>query len=131
MALEFSVPISTEVIEQNPECVTGGKCRNGVLVIYLDATQQDSWQRLGLPRETPIRWGVPYTVEVQELSGLGLPIRYCITTAQGWYEDDQGQRHYLVPVLKGLCLRRKVSHVTMRAGVFLSIIAGIGCRRAA
>jgi len=131
MALEFLVPISTEVIEQNPECVTGGKCRNGVLVIYLDATQQDSWQRLGLPRETPIRWGAPYTVEVQELSGLGLPIRYCITTAQGWYEDDQGQRHYFVPVLKGLCLRRKVSHVTMRAGVFLSIIAGIGCRRAA
>ena len=44
---------------------------------------------------------------------------------------DRGRRHDFVPVLKGLCLKRKVSHVTMRAGVFLSIIAGIGCRRAA
>lgn len=131
MALEFLVPISTEVMEQNPECVTGGECRDGVLVIYLDAMKQDPWQRLGLPQETPIHWGEPYKIEVQELSGLGLPIRYCVTTAQGWYEDDQGQRHYFVPVLQGLCLRRKVSQVAMRAGVFLSIIAGIGCRRAA
>jgi len=131
MALEFLVPISTEVIEQNPECVTGGMCRDGVLVISLDATKQDHWKRLGLPRETPIHWGPTYTVEVQELSGLCWPIRYCITTAEGWYEDGQRQRHYFVPVLKGLCLKRKVSHVTLRAGVFLSIIAGLGCRKTA
>lgn len=131
MALEFLVPISTEVIEQNPECVTGGECRDGVLVVYLDALKQDHWKRLGLPKETFIHWGAPFTIEVQELSGLCWPIRYWVTTAQGWYEDDRGQRHYFVPVLKGLCLRRKVSHVAMRAGVFLSIMAGIGCRRAA
>lgn len=131
MALELLVPISTEVIEQNPECVTGGACRDGVLVIELNALQQDHWQRLGLPQETPIHWGPTSTVEVQELSGLSWPMRYCLTTAQGWYEDTQGQRHYFVPVLKGLCLKRHVSHVTMRAGVFLSIIAGIGCRKAA
>src|SRR5216683_405697 len=131
MALELLVPLSTEVIEQNPECVTGGAYRDGVLVIDLHALHQDHWQRLGLPRETPIHWGPTYTVEVQELSGLSWPIHYCITTAEGWYEDSQGQRHYFVPVLKGLCLKRNVSHVAMRAGVFLSIIAGIGCRKAA
>lgn len=131
MALEFLVPISTEVIEQNPECVTGGECRDGVLVIYLDALKQDHWKRLGLPRETFIHWGPTYTIEVQELSGLCWPIRYCVTTAEGWYEDGQGRRHYFVPVLKGLCFKRKVSHVTMRAGVFLSIIAGLGCRKTA
>ncbi len=131
MALELLVPISTEVIEQNPECVTGGTCRDGVLVISLHALQQDHWTRLGLPRETTLHWGPTSTVEVQELSGLCWPIRYCITTAEGWYEDGQGHRRSFVPALKGLCLRRKVSHVTMRAGVFLSIIAGIGCRRAA
>jgi hypothetical protein len=131
MALELLVPISTEVIEQNPECVTGGACRDGVLVVYLDALHQEHWQRLGVPRETPMHWGPTYTVEVQELSGLSWPIRYCITTAEGWYEDSQGRRQYFVPVLKGLCLKRNVSHVTMRAGVFLSIIAGIGCRKTA
>ena len=131
MALARLVPLSTEVIEQNPECVTGGACRDGVLVIDLHALQQDHWQRLGLPRETPIHWGETYRVEVQELSGLSWPIRSCITTAEGWYEDRQGQRHSFVPVLKGLCLKRTVSHVTMRAGVFLVIIAGMGCRKAA
>ena len=131
MALELLVPLSTEVIEQNPECVTGGAYRDGVLVIDLHALHQDHWQRLELPRETPIHWGPTSTVEVQELSGLSWPIHYCITTAEGWYEDSQGKRHYFVPVLKGLCLKRNVSHVAMRAGVFLSIIAGIGCRKAA
>jgi hypothetical protein len=131
MPLEFLVPISTEVIEQNPECVTGGECRDGVLVIYLDALQQDHGERRSLPRETFIHWGPRYTIEVQELSALGWPLRYCVTTAQGWDEDDRGRRHSCVPVLKGLCLKRKVSQVTMRAGVFLAILAGIGCRRAA
>jgi hypothetical protein len=131
MALEFLVPVSTEVIEQHPTCVTGGECRDGILLVYLDALRQDHWERLSLPKETFIHWGPTYTVEVQELSGLCWPMRYCVTTAEGWYEDRQGRRHYFVPVLKGLCLKRKVFHVTMRAGVFLSIIAGIGCRRAA
>jgi hypothetical protein len=131
MALQFLVPVSTEVIEQNPECVTGGECRDGVLVVYLNALQQDHWQRLGLSREAFIHWGPPDMIEVQELSGLSWPIRYCVTTAEGWYEDHRGRRHYLVPVLKGLCFKRKVSQVTMRAGVFLSILAGVGCRRAA
>lgn len=131
MALELLVPLSTEVIEQNPECVTGGAYRDGVLVIDLHALHQEHWQKLGVPQETPMHWGPTYTVEVQELSGLSWPIRYCITTAEGWYEDSQGQRHYFVPELKGLCLKRKVSSVAMRAGVFLAIIAGIGCRKAA
>src|SRR3989442_8588881 len=74
MALELLVPLSTEVIEQNPECVTGGAYRDGVLVIDLHALHQDHWQRLGLPRETPIHWGPTSTVEVQELSGLSWPI---------------------------------------------------------
>jgi hypothetical protein len=127
MALELLVPICTEVIDQNPECVTGGAYRDGVLVIDLNALQQDHWHRLGLPRQTPLHWGPTYTVEVQALSELSWPMRYGITTAEGWYEDHQGQRHYFVPVLKGLCLKRNVSHVTMRAGVLLSIIAGVGC----
>ena len=37
MALEFLVPVSTEVIEQNPACVTGGECREGILLVYVDA----------------------------------------------------------------------------------------------
>jgi hypothetical protein len=101
------------------------------LVIDLPALHQDHWQRLGVPRETPLHWGPTSTGEVQELSGLSWPIRSCLTTAEGWYDESQGQRHSFVPVRKGLCLQRNVSSVAMRAGGFLAIIAGIGCRQAA
>ena len=52
MALELPVPISTEVIQQNPECVTGGACRDGVLVITATPVYQVP-QRLA---ETRDRW---------------------------------------------------------------------------
>lgn len=131
MALEILVPVSTEVIEENPECVLGGECKASALVIKIDARRQDHLQQLGLPQGTEIHWGREYIVEVQELSGLSWPIRYEVTTAEGWYLDEQGARHYFTPEVKGLNLYRKVSDVVRRAGVFLSIIAGVGCRRAA
>ena len=70
MALELLVPLSTEVIEHNPECVTGGAYRDGALVIDLHALQQEHWQKLVVPQETPMHWGPTYTVEVQELASI-------------------------------------------------------------
>ncbi|MFQ5814635.1 MAG: hypothetical protein ACE5I2_15760 [Anaerolineae bacterium] len=65
MALELLVPLSPEVIEHNPECVTGGAYRDGRLVIDLHALQQDHCQRLDLPPATPMHWGET------SLSGVG------------------------------------------------------------
>jgi len=130
MALEILVPISTEVIEENPGCVLGGEYKDGALVIKIDARMQVH-HRLGLPQGTKINWLREYKVEVQELSGLSWPIRYEVTTGEGWYLDENGTRHYFTPTVKGLNLHRGVSDVVMRAGVLLSIIAGVGCRRAA
>ena len=131
MALEILVPVSTEVIEGNPECVISGEYKDGALVINIDARKQDHHSQFGLPKGTRIHWGKEYTVPVQELSGLSWPIRYEVTTGEGWYLDKNGNRRYLTPKMKGLNLHRRVSDVVMRAGVFLSIIAGVGCRRAA
>jgi hypothetical protein len=129
MALEILVPVSTEVIEENPECVIGGEYKDGALVIKIDAGEQDHYWQLGLPPETAIHWVRTYTVTVQELSGLSWPIRYEVTTGEGWYVDEQGHRQYFTPEVKGLNLHKGVSDVVMRAGVLLSIIAGVGCRR--
>jgi len=131
MALEILVPVSTEVIEENPECIVNGKYKDGALVINIDTRKQSYYQQLGLPQGAEIHWGKEYTVPVQELSGLAWPIRYEVTTGEGWYLDKKGNRHYFTPTVKGLNLHRRVSDVVMRAGVFLSIIAGVGCRRAA
>ena len=121
MALEILVPVSTEVIEENPDCVVGGKYKDGALVISIDARKQDHCQHLGLPQETKIYWGKEYKVSVQELSGLAWPIRYEVSTSAGWYLDEKGNRQYFTPNVKGLNLHRKVSDVVMRAGVFLSL----------
>jgi len=131
MALDILVPVSTEVIEENPDCILGGEYKDGTLVIKIDVRNQDYHQQLGIPREPELHWGKEYTVTVQELSGLSWPLRYEVTTGEGWYLDEQGDRQYFTPTVKGLNLHRKVSDVVMRAGVFLSIIAGVGCRRAA
>jgi hypothetical protein len=131
MTLEILVPISTEVIEENQDCIIDGKYKDGALVINVDARKQDHHQQLGLPQTIEIHWGKEYTVPVQELSGLSWPIRYEVTTGEGWYLDEKGNRHFFTPNVKGLNLYKRVSDVVMRAGVFLSIIAGVGCRRAA
>ena len=131
MPLACVVPISTAVVEPHPAGVTGGECREGVWVIDLEALPQDHGARLSWPRETFLHWGPRDTIEVQELSALGWPLRYGVTTAPGWYADERGRRHAWVPGLKGLCLKRQVSQVTRRAGGCWSMLAGIGCRRAA
>ena len=70
MALEILVPVSTEVIEENPDCIIDGKYKDGALVISIDAKRQDHCQHLGLPQGAKVYWGKEYTVPVQELSGL-------------------------------------------------------------
>lgn len=131
MALEILVPVSTEVIEANPDCIVGGEYKGGALVITIDARNHDHYWQRGLSMETEVHWVRTYTVEVQELSGLAWPIRYEVITGEGWYLDEQGQRQYFTPEVQGVSLHRKVSDVVMRAGVLLSILAGVGCRRAA
>ncbi len=53
-----------------------------------------------------------------------------ITTADGYYLNEQGQRVYFTPEVAGLSTQRKVSDVVMRLGVFLCVIVGLGARQA-
>ena len=70
MALEFLVPVSTEVIEQNPAGVTGGECRDGIVLVYLDALRQDHGERRSWPKETFMHWGPTDTVGTRALGTL-------------------------------------------------------------
>jgi hypothetical protein len=67
---------------------------------------------------------------VQELSGFAWPIIYRVTTADGYYLNEQGQRVYFTLEVAGLSTQRKVSDVVIRLGVFLCIIVGLGARQA-
>lgn len=131
MALSVTVPVSTEVIEANPDCEISGAYEKGVLMITIDTRHQNHHQRLGLGTKIPLHWGQEHGFEAQELSGLAWPIRYRVRTRDGYYLDPQGQRVHFTTWANGLDSRRGVSEATMRAAVLVVVIAGVGYRRAA
>jgi hypothetical protein len=130
MALHVTVPVSTEVIESNPDCRISGAYESGVLMITIDTRQQNIHQRLGLGTKTKLQWGQEHSFEVQELSALAWPIRYRVLTRDGYYLKD-GQRVHFTTTAKGIDARRAVSEVLLRAAVLLVVVAGVGTRRAA
>lgn len=130
MALQVTVPISTAVIEANPDCALSGAYEHGRLLITIDTRHQHVYQRLGLSTKTPLHWGKEHAFDVQELSALAWPIRYRILTRDGYYLQA-GQRVHFTTAARGLDARRGVSEVLMRAAVLLVVVAGVGCRRAA
>jgi hypothetical protein len=130
MALQVTVPISTAVIEANPDCAISGVYENGRLLITIDTRAQHVHQRLGLSTKTQLHWGKEHDFEVPELSALAWPIRYRILTRDGSYLQA-GQRVHFTTAAQGLDARRGVSAVLMRAAVLLVVVAGVGCRRAA
>lgn len=131
MPLHLRIPVSTEVIESNPDCHLEGCYEQGRVVITIDTRHQHHHQRLGLGTKTVLHWGEEYEYEAQELSGLAWPIRYRVRARQGYYLDAQGQRVHFTTQVTGLDSRRKVSKVLMRAAVLLVVIAGAGFRKSA
>jgi hypothetical protein len=131
MPLQVRIPVSTEVIENNPDCKIEGHYEQGRIVIVIDTRHQHHHQRLGISTQTPVHWGEEYEYEVQELSGLAWPIRYRVKARKGYYLDGQGQRVHFTTQARGLDSRRKVSWVLMRAAVLLVVIAGAGFRKSA
>jgi len=126
MALSVTIPISTEVIENNPDCKIDGQYEKGRIVIRIDTRYQKHYQRLGVSTQTKLHWGDAYTYEVQELSGFSWPIRYVVQARSGYYLDGQGQRVHFTTQATGIDSRRKVSAVLMRAAVLLVVMTGAG-----
>ena len=125
----IQIPVKTEVIAKNEDICTQGRFEDGKIVIAMDARKRDYKKLWNVPRGECIRWINERTFEVQELSSFAWPIVYRITTADGYYQNN-GERVYVTPAIEGLSTRKKVSDVVVRLAVFLSIIAGLGYRKA-
>lgn len=126
----IQVPDTTEVLNQNEDLQPGGKAEDQKLIIEIDTRQRDYHRLFGLKRKTKIGWINERCFEVQELSAFSWPIRYRVTTADGYYQKEKGERVYFTPEIAGLSTKRKVSDVVVRLAVYLSIIAGQGSRAA-
>jgi transposase-like protein len=127
----IQVPVTTEVLNQNEDLHPSGKAENQKLIIEIDTRKRNYQRLLGLKRKTKIGWINERCFEVQELSAFAWPILYRVTTADGYYNNEQGERVYFTPEIAGMSTKRKVSDVVVRLGVYLSIIAGLGTRAAA
>jgi hypothetical protein len=68
MSIDVKVPISTEVIESNPDCQIKGFFEEGMLVIEVDTREQNHHQRLGIGTKVTLHWCRESSYEVQELS---------------------------------------------------------------
>lgn len=126
----IQLPVTTEVLEKNADLHPGGKAEDGKIIIEFDTRKGDYRKMFKLKRSVKIQWINERTFEVQELSGFAWPIIYRITTADGYYSNERGQRAYFTPELAGLSTQHKVSDVVLRLGVFLCVIAGPGSRQA-
>lgn len=130
MSVHVSVPVSTEVINSNPDCRISGAYEDGALMITVDTRKQNVHQRLGLSTKTKLVWGRDNEVVVQELSGMAWPIRYRLRTRDGYYVGKNGERVHFTTSASGVDARRAASLVLMRAAVLLVVVAGVGYRRA-
>ena len=125
----IQIPVKTEVIARNEDICTQGKFEEGKIVIEMDTRQRDYKTLRTIPRGASIQWVNVRTFEVQELSSFAWSIVYRVTTADGYYQEG-GERVYFTPAVEGLSTQKKVSDVVVRLAVFLSIIAGLGYRKA-
>lgn len=133
MSIEIKLPLKTEVIEEHARWVTDAAFMDGTIVVSMDV-RRGPWRRwLGLPKGTKIRWADVRTVDIQELSSLAWPMVYRLTYGDGWYAGDGGEREYfgLQPFLHGIDLTRRCTAVTLRAGILLAVMAGVGLRSVA
>lgn len=126
----IQLPVTTEVLDKNADLRPSGKAEDNKIIIEFDTRKRDYHKLFNLKRRVKIDWINQRTFEVQELSGFAWPIIYRITTADGYYRNEQGQRVYFTPEIAGLSTQRKISDVVLRLGVFLCVMAGLGSRQA-
>jgi hypothetical protein len=131
MAIFVTVPISTEVIESNPDCKIRGSYENGALVMTVDTREQNHHKRLGLGTKIPLHWEKEHQYEAQELSATLWPMRYRVLSRHGYYLNEQNGRTHFTTNAAGIDSHRHVSQVLMRAAILLVVVGGVGYRRAA
>ena len=129
--ITVEIELDTEALTLNEDIFKKATSnREEGLVIYLDARKRNWKQTLKLPRGAKVRFSRVHSVDIKELSSLLSPITYRVTIGEPYWIDAQGTRHDfgLDEHLGGIDLKRKVTTVTLRAAVLLSVLACVGLR---
>ena len=130
MAVTVQMQFASAVTELYEDAFIGSSIENGTTIIQFDLRKLDLQRVLGTT--SMICWcKAPYAVEVHELSTFHNPIKYRFIVAQGSYLNDQHQRVYFTPEIKGVSTSQHMSHSVIRLACYLAVVCGVSLRHIA
>ena len=130
MAVTVQMQFESAVTEMYQDAFVGSSIENGTTIITFDLRQRDFHHELGTP--STLCWRKEaYHVDIHELSTFHNPIKYRFILAQGYYLDDQNQRMYFTPDIKGVSTAQHMSHSIIRLACYLAVVCGVSLRHIA
>ncbi len=130
MAVTVQMQFTSAVTERYQDAFVGSAMENGTTIIQFDLRQHDFHYELGTTAK--ICWRKEsYHVDVHELSTFHNPIKYRFLVAQGFYLNDQNQRVYFTPDIKGVSTSQHMSHSVIRLACYLAVVCGVSLRHLA
>ena len=126
----MQMQFESAVTEMYQDAFVGSSIENGTTVIQFDPRQHNFQQELG-PQATLCWRKESYHVDVHELSTFHNPILYRFILAQGTYLNDQKQRRYFTPAIKGVSTSQHMSHSVIRLSCYLVVVCGVSLRHVA
>jgi len=130
MAVTVQRQFTSVVTEMYQDAFVGSSIENGTTIIQFDLRKRD-FQR-ELRTTSTICWRQdPYHVDIHELSTFHNPIKYRFIVAQGSYRDDQNQRVYFTPEIKGVSTSQPMSKSVIRFACSLAVVCGVSLRHIA
>ena len=130
MAVTVQTQFESVVTQMYEEAFVGSSIENGTTVIKFDLRQLDFQRECGITSAIYWRKDI-YHVDVHELSTFHNPIRDRFIVAQGSYFDEDGQRIYFTPEIKGVSTSQHMSHSIIRLSCYLAVVCGVSLRQIA
>ena len=130
MAVTVQMQFASVVTEIYQDAFVGSSIDHGTTIIQFDLRKLDFQRALGTT--STIWWRKePYQVDIHELSTFHNPIAYRFIVAQGSYMNDQNQRVYFTPAIKGVSTSQHMSHSVIRLACYLAVVCGVSLRHIA
>jgi Transposase len=127
MAVTGQMQLESVVTEMYEAAFVGSSIENGTTIIQCDLRKLD-FQR-ALETTSTICWRQEaYHVDIHELSPFHHPSKYRCIVAPGSSLNDQNQRVYCTPDLKGVSTSQPMSHSVIRLACDLAVVCGVSLR---
>jgi hypothetical protein len=130
MAVTVQMQFTSAVTEIYQDAFVGSAIENDTTIIQFALRQHDFHSEVGT--QATICWRKEsYQVDVHELSTFHNPMTYRFIVAQGSYMNDNDQRRYFTPTIKGVSTSQHMSHSVIRLACYLAGVCGVSLRHIA